>query len=71
MTKNRKYFEIPKYVEFVVCDNSGRIGTIRIKPATVMWKPKGAKGATPWLGVSIEDFEGWITTAQCARGMAQ
>ncbi len=68
--RDRKVFRSVKFVEEVIENASGVIGTIRIKPSTVMWKPKNAKGGTPYYGVTIEDFENWITTTPHAKKMA-
>jgi hypothetical protein len=40
-------------------DNNGSvIGTIRIKPSGILWKPKGQH---KFLRVSLDTFIGWIT----------
>ena len=33
-----------------------KLGEIRIKPNKVLWKPTGAKGKKPWLGVPLDEF---------------
>lgn len=55
----------------IVDENYNKVGAIRIKPSTVMWCPKGAKGATPYFGVTIEQFEEWIMNNPNAKKMAQ
>ncbi len=58
--RNRKRFVSVAFVEEIIEDDGGVFGTIRIKPSTVMWKPKNAKGPTPYFGISVEQFEAWI-----------
>lgn len=58
--RKRKFFRASDFVEEVIQDKDGVFGTIRIKPSTVMWKPKHAKGGKPYYGISIERFEAWI-----------
>ena len=36
-------------------------GQVRVRRSTVLWKPKNAKGATPWFGVPLSDFEKLMT----------
>ena len=40
-------------------DAGGFVGTLRVKPSTVLWKPKGAKGDKPWFSVTLDDFIEW------------
>lgn len=61
MTKTKKMnsFSSSKYVEEIILDSDKRvIGTIRIKPSGILWKPSG-KGS--YLSVSLEVFHKWIT----------
>jgi hypothetical protein len=37
------------------------IGTLRIKPSTILWKPKGAKGNKPYFAADLDEFITWIT----------
>ncbi len=69
--RNRKFFRSSAFVEEVIEDGSGVVGTIRIKPSTVMWKPKGAKGPKPYFTATIEEFEQWITGRTPRRKLAQ
>ena len=40
-----------------ILDDGDVIGHIRVKPSTLMWKPKGKqKGTKPWFGVSMKKF---------------
>ena len=34
-----------------------KIGELRIKPSTILWKPKGAR---KYSSVSLEEFAGWM-----------
>jgi hypothetical protein len=55
--KNR--FKAPEFVEVaIVGGNGGRVGTIRLKPSSVLWK---AKGQHSFLAVPLEKFVQWIT----------
>jgi hypothetical protein len=52
-----KKFKEPVSYDHEIVDNNGKVGEIRVKPSTLLWK---AKGAHSYKGVSIEDFEKWI-----------
>jgi hypothetical protein len=55
MSKNG--FVEPKHIEVKIHDeNDTVVGTIRVKPNGILWKPKGAKGATPWFSLTLEEF---------------
>lgn len=55
MAKNK--FNWPKHEEFQVLDENGSvIGTVRIKPNALLWKPNNAKGGKPWFGITLEEF---------------
>lgn len=55
--KNR--FKTPVFREETILDIDGKVvGTIRIKPSSVLWKPKGAH---QFFSVSLEDFAEWVT----------
>lgn len=41
--RNVKKFDAPRSQDFTICDNSGVIGQVRIKPNAVAWKPKRGK----------------------------
>jgi hypothetical protein len=56
--KNR--FQRPNHLQQVILDQSNaRIGTIRIKPSTVLWKPVNAQ---KFYSVSLDKFAAWITS---------
>ena len=64
MPRYNNKFDTPKYIEEKILDNSGGVvGTIRIKPSTVLWKPKGKQ---KFLSVTLESFHKWITTTKAA-----
>ena len=59
MPKYLNRFTSPKYLEEVIIDDNGdTVGTIRIKPSGVLWKPSGAHR---YHRVSLEAFAAWIT----------
>ena len=37
----------------IIEEGGGKIGTVRIKPSGLLWKPKGKQ---KWLGLSVEQF---------------
>ena len=45
--------------EFEDAANGGKVGTLRIKPSSILWKPKGAH---KFHSVSLDDFVGWMTS---------
>ena len=59
MPKYKNAFTSPDFVEETITDGNGNIvGTIRIKPSGVLWKPKGKQ---KFLSVPLETFKHWIT----------
>jgi hypothetical protein len=54
-------FMRPEYHdEMVLGENRKLIGTIRIKPSSVMWEPNGSRR---FLSVPLDRFAAWITSA--------
>lgn len=52
-------FASHKYVEEEILDGNGKkVGTIRIKPSGMLWKPAGKQ---KFFGVTTATFEAWIT----------
>ena len=48
------------YIEQAILDRSGSvIGTIRIKPSTIMWKNARER---QWRSVRLDQFVEWITS---------
>jgi len=62
MPKYMYQFQSPTYIEERIVDDTGKkIGTIRIKPVSVAWKPANARD---YQTVSIDDFITWIISPQ-------
>ncbi len=52
-------FKAPAFTEETILTRNGRvIGTIRIKPGTVLWRPRGQG---QFYSVSLDSFTQWIT----------
>lgn len=52
-------FGAPQHFEHKILDNGGNlIGTIRLKPNGVLWKPRNHQA---YYRVPLETFTGWIT----------
>lgn len=53
-------FASPSFIEETIIGADGRkIGSIRIKPSSVLWKPTGQQ---KFYSVSLETFAVWITS---------
>ena len=54
-------FTTPTYMQETIRDagTGETIGTIRIKPSSVLWKPKGQH---EYYSVTLGGFAGWITS---------
>jgi len=51
-------FKSPVYIEETIMDSDGNtIGTIRIKPSGLLWKPSGSP---KYYSVPLADFIDWI-----------
>jgi hypothetical protein len=58
---NNKFKSPAHITEIIVDATSGlTIGTIRVKPSGVLWKPKGQQR---FYAVSLDTFTDWITKA--------
>lgn len=63
MPKYNNSFRNPKHVEQTIVtedgdtDNESVIGTVRLKPSTVLWKPSGAHR---FFSVPLQKFTEWI-----------
>lgn len=55
-----KQFGRPKYYDHEILhkDGGGKIGTLRVKPTGVLWKPKNAR---KFHAVSLDQFVEWIS----------
>ena len=62
--KNR--ISSPEHVEHKIVDEKGSpIGTFRLKPSSVLWRPKG-KGK--FYAVSLDKFRNWIMDPETKAG---
>lgn len=52
-------FNRPVRYDQKIVDEDGVVGTIRIKPNRIAWKP-GAQGSTLFYSVDLEKFTKWI-----------
>ena len=67
----KRYFGSPAYTQHVILnvEDESVVGTIRVKPTTIMWKPKGGK---KFYAVTLDKFADWITDPQTkARRLKQ
>ena len=55
-------FATPAHIEETIVDatTGATIGTIRVKPSGLLWKPKGQR---KYYQVSLDTFTAWITNA--------
>ncbi|MDF9833766.1 hypothetical protein M2103_001999 [Ereboglobus sp. PH5-5] len=58
-------FITPSYIEEIITKKeTGKVvGTIRIKPSGLLWKPAGARS---YYSVSLDTFTTWITSSATA-----
>lgn len=60
MPAYKNKFTTPKYIEETVVDTRGTtVGTIRVKPSGVLWKPSGQQR---FYSVPLDVFAAWITS---------
>jgi hypothetical protein len=60
MAKYLNRFARPNFVEETITGQRGeKIGVIRIKPSSVLWKPSGER---QFYSITIDHFEKWITS---------
>ncbi len=58
----KNYFAFPDHQDFVIKDENGRIvGTLRVKPSGLSWKPKSSQ---QFYTVSLDQFNDWVTDPQ-------
>ena len=58
MPKYKNQFASPAFTEETILDNNQKaIGTIRVKPVAISWKPKGKR---EFLTVNLDKFIAWI-----------
>ena len=59
MPEYRNSFRAPAYYEEVIINEENSVvGTIRIKPSSVLWKPRNAQ---KYFSVKLDKFTDWIT----------
>ena len=39
-------------------DTGNKVGELRVKPSSILWKPKGAQ---KWHSASLDEFADWMT----------
>lgn len=60
MPKYKRQFQSPEYIEEGIMNDAGRkVGTIRLKPVSVAWKPANAR---EYRTVPLDRFIEWITS---------
>jgi hypothetical protein len=60
MPEYRNHIKSPAFIEATICDdNNSPIGTIRIKPSSILWKSKGKK---KYKMVPLSSFIKWINS---------
>lgn len=60
MPKYNYQFQSPAYIEEGIMDDTGKkLGTIRVKPVSIAWRPAHARD---YLTVSLDEFVAWITS---------
>jgi hypothetical protein len=64
MPNHKNSFTSPDFVEETVVDETGaKLGTIRIRPSSVLWKPVNKR---KFYSVSLKAFTTWITAEETA-----
>ena len=59
MPKYKNAFRSPEFVEETIVGEDGEVlGTIRVKPSSILWKPKGKH---KFLAVRLDRFVEWMT----------
>jgi hypothetical protein len=60
MPKYNNSFKSPTYLEETILDDSGAtVGTVRLKPSSVLWKPANAQ---KFFSIPLDEFVTWIST---------
>jgi len=58
MPTYKNQFARPKYYDHEILDEDAKkIGTLRVKPGNILWKPKGQQ---KFYSVSLDNFREWI-----------
>ncbi|MBI4299352.1 MAG: hypothetical protein HY666_06300 [Chloroflexi bacterium] len=61
-TYKKNKFNEPKFIETTILDSNGAVvGAIRVKPSTILWRPKGEH---QYFSIGLDIFTDWITHSQ-------
>ena len=58
MPKYKNAFGRPQFYDHDIVNDEGKVGTIRVKPNGIGWKPKHSQKFT---SISLEQFVAWIS----------
>ena len=58
MPAYKNEFGRPAHYDHEILCATGKLGTLRVKPGGLLWKPKGQQ---KFYSVSLEQFKEWIT----------
>ncbi len=58
MPAYKNEFARPDHYEHEIITDGKKIGTLRVKPVGLLWKPAGQQ---KYYSVTLEQFTGWIT----------
>lgn len=59
MPASKYQFKGPDHYEVTFEEGGKKIGTLRIKPSTILWQ---SKGKHDFLSVSLDSFDEWISS---------
>jgi hypothetical protein len=63
--KYKNQFKEQTYYDHTIVGSDGKkVGTLRIKPSSVLWKPKSQQ---QFYSVPLEEFAEWITSNASAK----
>ena len=63
MPKYNNSFRSPTYIEETILNEQGIVGTVRVKPSGILWRPKGAQ---KFYAISLDKFTQWISDQKTA-----
>lgn len=67
MPKYNNQFQEPGHYQHVIVDRHGtKIGTLRVKPGSLLWKPAGKQ---KFYAVPLGEFAKWIASAAAKASM--
>ena len=66
MPKSTKKFLEPDSYDHLIgeAETGAKVGEIRVKPSSILWKPKGAQ---KWHSATLEDFSTWMETKKLVK----